>query len=298
VIAPPTRPTDCPDLETLAAFVDGRLATAERDVVVRHLADCDACREVVAESSALAAALATEDRVAGDPTPLREARVRGSRAPLLAATAAAALALVSLSWWFGLSRSREERALAELGRPELAARLPATWAEPVWPVLRSASPRLPGSVAAFRAGVRHVDLPVALARGQSELGARFAREIAHQLRSTPFADAAALEMESFAKELEIAPPSRAESIERARRLDESSARLLDPEWLALGRWAEGGRLLALAGDSRRWDRPPGSWLEEPEIRSAMDEAVAAPPDRRAAAFARLIEIAARERPDD
>lgn len=40
----------CPDPELLAAFVDGRLARGERAAIERHLAECDACREVLAET--------------------------------------------------------------------------------------------------------------------------------------------------------------------------------------------------------------------------------------------------------
>ena len=46
-------PTSHPELETLAAFVDGRLSGAERASVVEHLASCDDCLEVVAETAAV-----------------------------------------------------------------------------------------------------------------------------------------------------------------------------------------------------------------------------------------------------
>jgi hypothetical protein len=41
------RPRTCPDAETLAAFIDGRLWGAARAVVVEHIADCAECRDVV-----------------------------------------------------------------------------------------------------------------------------------------------------------------------------------------------------------------------------------------------------------
>ena len=47
----------CPELEALAAFVEGRLEGAEQAAVIEHLSDCEACREVVAESRALLAEL-------------------------------------------------------------------------------------------------------------------------------------------------------------------------------------------------------------------------------------------------
>ncbi|MCB1034687.1 MAG: zf-HC2 domain-containing protein, partial [Acidobacteria bacterium] len=51
----------CLDDETLAAFIDGRLAAAERRAVVEHLADCESCYEVMEESLRLAQALAEEE---------------------------------------------------------------------------------------------------------------------------------------------------------------------------------------------------------------------------------------------
>jgi hypothetical protein len=39
----------CPDLNLIAAYVDGRLSESERDVLHRHLASCDVCTELVAE---------------------------------------------------------------------------------------------------------------------------------------------------------------------------------------------------------------------------------------------------------
>ncbi|MET0556977.1 MAG: zf-HC2 domain-containing protein [Vicinamibacteria bacterium] len=44
------RPSACLDAETLGAFAEGRLAGAERDAAVRHLATCRRCHEVFASS--------------------------------------------------------------------------------------------------------------------------------------------------------------------------------------------------------------------------------------------------------
>ncbi len=43
----------CPTSEDLAAFVDGRLRQAERARIEMHLADCDMCRETVADTVSL-----------------------------------------------------------------------------------------------------------------------------------------------------------------------------------------------------------------------------------------------------
>lgn len=42
----------CPDPETLAAYIDDRLSAPDRAAVEAHLADCDACREVVVDTVA------------------------------------------------------------------------------------------------------------------------------------------------------------------------------------------------------------------------------------------------------
>jgi hypothetical protein len=40
----------CPEPEQLAAYIDGRVTVEERAAIQRHLADCDDCREVVADA--------------------------------------------------------------------------------------------------------------------------------------------------------------------------------------------------------------------------------------------------------
>ncbi len=42
----------CPDPGVIAAYVDGKLSESERDVLHRHLAACDSCTELVAETVA------------------------------------------------------------------------------------------------------------------------------------------------------------------------------------------------------------------------------------------------------
>ena len=49
------RPERCPDAETLAAYLDGRLTQDEREQVTQHVADCDACGFVVTEAAQMPA---------------------------------------------------------------------------------------------------------------------------------------------------------------------------------------------------------------------------------------------------
>jgi hypothetical protein len=59
-------PGPCPDDNRLAAFLDGRVAAPERAALERHLAACDACREVLAEALALREPGAETVPVAGE----------------------------------------------------------------------------------------------------------------------------------------------------------------------------------------------------------------------------------------
>jgi tetratricopeptide (TPR) repeat protein len=47
-------PTDCPDSEALAEYVDGRLGPTGRAVLEAHLVDCEDCRAVLVETAAIA----------------------------------------------------------------------------------------------------------------------------------------------------------------------------------------------------------------------------------------------------
>ncbi len=54
----------CPDHEELASYLDGRLATEEKDAVEAHLLECANCRAVVVD----AGAIADEHTAAADPS--------------------------------------------------------------------------------------------------------------------------------------------------------------------------------------------------------------------------------------
>ena len=48
----------CPSVEQLGAYYDGELAVGQRAVVEAHLAECEGCRKVVSELSALSEIIA------------------------------------------------------------------------------------------------------------------------------------------------------------------------------------------------------------------------------------------------
>lgn len=129
---------ECPDLETLAAYLDGRVADDERQRIAAHLADCESCYFVFAETAQI------ETDVAPKPAPRWWATPR-LLWPTAAAGLAAAAALVLAVSGSLIPTDREA--------PDLTALQSALAAE------RTVEPRLTGgfAYAPFRAPVRSVD---------------------------------------------------------------------------------------------------------------------------------------------
>jgi len=164
-----TRRVDaCPDAETLAAFLDGRLTASERAHVLEHVADCDACGFVVAEI-AQAAAAAPED-VEPIPAPVwwKSRRVIWSAS---AAAAFATAAMLLLAVGGGFQRSSSDSAALGQSLAVHAALVAAVGNE------RLVEPRLTGGYAygplrgTVRSGqsfVAHVSPDVRIAAAQIE----------------------------------------------------------------------------------------------------------------------------------
>jgi hypothetical protein len=277
----------------LAAFVEGRLADRERDLLVEHLADCDRCREVVAESSALLAAMATE--TGGEnvrPFPAPRFTRRWALAGVAAALAAAAIGL------YVHFRPSPDRLLAQLVASGAASELAAEWGEPRWPVMRGEQPDADERAHAFRLGVRAVDLELALATGDFVLAERFAREASASLAAQPFADLVSRRLGELATR--IGGGGSADSLaEEARRALQEARGYVDPSLYDLGRWAETGRLAASLGRPVRQGPPPELAGGADRLGNAVAEAVAARaaanPAESARAFERLIAEAGRLR---
>jgi hypothetical protein len=93
---------DCPDDNTLSAFLEARLAPHQRTALERHLAACTPCQAVVAEALALRQ---------GTPAPQEAAEARKltwSRRPLSYAAAALLVVGLGLAGWL-VSNIREDR---------------------------------------------------------------------------------------------------------------------------------------------------------------------------------------------
>ena len=246
-----------PSPEVLAAFVDGRLAGDARAEVVAHLDRCRDCYEVFAGTLRFQRQEEPRGRV------LRPARFGAPRWVWWTAAAAAVLVVaivVPVAWEdLGLGGTDDEGEVL-LATAELASALGSAGAA----CSADASGLLAGGFAfaggtgpqeaALRAGVRLMDLAAA-ARGRELDGAGEALEGLARLLADAGLDRA------LEDDLDAAREALAEAdalaLERAvGRLEDGAEGALDPFHLALGKWAEAGRLAAASGENALFRSAP------------------------------------------
>jgi hypothetical protein len=287
---------NCPEIEALAAFAEGRLAGAERTALVAHVADCEACREIVAETRALAAethAAAGSELAAGEVVPFRRPARAGNRRRALLATAAALTVAVAGILWLRPGPPSAGSALAELGGDaQTLARLGGDWTEPLWSVTRGDGPVVSEAARAFRLGVRSADLELALAADDRRAARRVATESALLVGDVPLADPVAhlyRELARRAGEPAEPLPALADDAATAAALARDA---VDLDLWQLGRWSEVGRLAATAGVRVGLPRPPLAASLPAELadlaRRAARPELDAPLVAQAAAFAELV----------
>jgi hypothetical protein len=251
-----------PRAETLAAFIDGRLARRERREMVEHLDACPDCYEEYAET----VRFLQDEEPGGRVLAIgREDRTRSLR-PLFWTAAAIAAVLVAALVVPGLLR--ETSAPSETSTDRWAAALESAQVA-ADSILATESPTgqafgpsgIDRRPSAFRAGVRLTDLQVALLAGD-RAAARFA-----------------------ATELEpMAPDLRGAIDRRWRWRDATRQSLLDIEAeygqttsaLLTGARAEAGRLAAASGDSAFFQTPEGMEVYQALVRHRAGDAP--PPD--------------------
>lgn len=254
-----------PDLEHLAAFVDGRLAGAERTRLVEHLAECEDCLDLVAETGNLQEDL--QDELEEEPTSGAEvvthprAWKRWGPAVL---TVAAVLTLVVGAWrtdWL-LGPSLGVETLADRLEGSAARLEPGAWTDHGWGTFRGEELTREQEQASFRAGVLAVDLQVLLRTGQRERAAEVAEDLRKQIRELPSVGPLGASYDELAQGLWEGEPLPALAQE-ATRADEYLKGLIDEIYYELGKWAEAGRLAARGGDREA--------LRSRSIRGAVEE---------------------------
>jgi hypothetical protein len=257
------------DPDLIAAFIDGRLSGAERERVVKLLAESEAAFEVYSD-----AVMAREDLEEGAVASLAEHRERKSRRWWIGVPAAAAAALLIAV----LPAVQARRANATFamraesiaqpltGQPQLAMALGPTWDEGRWSVNRGGGPSFVDSTAALRLGVRTTDLQVALAVEDRERAGRLAAEIVELLGSVSLSDAAKGDYVDLRKRITDGD-SIAQLTRVASTADDGLRDLLRSQWYGLGKWLAAGELAARAHSSEFFQSNETERFLEAAIRS-------------------------------
>jgi hypothetical protein len=262
---PPTG-TGCPDLEDLAAFLDGTLAPERRDSMIEHLASCESCYEIFAgavrfqadepqaettweaqETPQGDAGLAKRrtDRPFERRWPVRSRPWRRGAAAAIAALLVAAIA--PLVWW----RVGNAGEISTAGLSAELLKSPAGTLKLPWgKTFRNANkpPEVPPDLGDFRLGVRLLDLRLALASGQLAAAEDTLRRLESLLDALwlPLPEIRAA-YQGIQKELDRTPP--AALLPKAEAAEKSLfAAGVEKESVELGSWTEACRL---AGATRQ-----------------------------------------------
>lgn len=269
-------PPTCPELEDLAAFLDRRLAPAERDRIAAHLAECDRCYELFTESRRFLEEEAKGGVVAAGAFGAGGRLRRGLAA---AATAAAIVAAVVVWGPFGgraggageaaaRLTERVDLLLAGAGRPPAAALVaPRSWSES-----RGAAGGRSAPARAFRLGVLLVDLETAVRTGERERALELLPGIERLVGGLELPDLILATYRELDRGLRQGEESEALSDLCRAAAAEVASGAGEESLFDLGSWAEATRL-AVAGGTRRPSPPPGlGELPGGELRAAAGRA--------------------------
>jgi len=239
------------DPDLVAAFIDGRLSGAERDRVVRLLAQSEAAFEVYADALRAHADLAADAPIPFPaPRPVPRPRPVWLTAGIPLAAAAALLIAVlptvqsrRANATFAMGAERIAQPLT--GQPQYATALRSALDEPRWSVTRGGGSTFVDTTAALRLGVRATELQVALGVEDRERALRAASEIVALLGSQNLSDAASAEYGDLRKRI-----TNGDSIVAIRgaasTADENLREFLGSRWYGVGKWLAAGELAARA----------------------------------------------------
>lgn len=251
------------DLETIAAYIEGRLPPERMAEVAAHLARSPDDYQVYADAVSLRAELLQNPggaEAASARPAFRKWPQRWLYAGAASAAAVAALLLVTRAIEPGASQplflSAEELNVAG-GPGSLESRLGVGWASPPWSRMRGSGDGATVGPSAFRAGALSAHLLIAA--DANDEGA--IRDAARDLEAAPSIAAAD---PIVARIVEIA--TAADNTGQDESLTNAVASLRDVyqrDWFDLGVWAEQARLSALAGETAFF----GNRAKQDELRS-------------------------------
>ena len=235
---------DLRDQELIAAFIDQRLSEEEREAFMQRLDEDEELYEVFAETVRL------HDQEADRPaTVIAHPRSRARWPVPVVVAAVLVLALATALLLRGLADQRYAESLVASG--QLAPPPGDAWHEPSWAVTRGISGGLPEADAAFRTGVRALDLEVALRLGFGEDAIILVRQLEFTLGEIDFSQALQASYDELRAQLEAGTRGAGplELAESSNDLFVEQFPDLAPAY-RLGRWAEAGRLAAQSGNRK------------------------------------------------
>ena len=259
--------TDEFDPDLLAAFIDGKVSRADRERVVRLLAESEAAFEVYAD-----AVRAREDLDADAivPLPVRRRWWLTAGAPLAAAAALliAVLPRVVSNPAGSFALSAETIAQPLTDRPQLATALRSALDEPRWSATRGGVSAFVDTAAALRLGARATDLQVALAVGDRDRANRVVAEMVDLLDSVNLSDAARAEYGEIRQRI-TAGDSIGAIADAAATADEHLHDFLESRWYGIGKWLAAGELAARAHSSEFFKSSETTQFIEAAIESGV-----------------------------
>ena len=240
-----------PELEEIAAYLDGRLSAAERRGITAHLSVCTECLELFTET-ARALEETSAGTAGGEVVPF-DRPLRSPRRWLPAAAAAAALLVaVGLTGYSRIAPQTVE--VAELVEPLAGSRgaAGAVWAGPVY---RGAEEE--GGVAdralSFLVGAHLVGFQTAVETGNSAAAGEAALRVANYLNEGYFLDE---QVKSFrAAQRALLDEKKPAPTSNYAKLVEANDEVIRDSFaevhLAFGMWTQAGYIAAQTG-SREW----------------------------------------------
>jgi hypothetical protein len=272
------------DLETIAAYIEGRLPPDRRAEVAAYLARSPDEFQVFADAVALRAELTRPSTVSEHATASGGRGVRRPRrwlyAGAVSAAAVAALFLVTWSMESGagppLFLTAEELRVAGAGSMDRA--LGDGWAVPPWSTLRGSADAQESRANAFRAGALASHLLLAADAGDGQAVRATAGDLT-ALRSTAAGPA-------LARITEIASSADATSETLAPAVN-SLRDVHEKPWFDLGAWVEQARLAVIAEDGGFFDSDAVRAIRSLRRELAGDAAAATVIDRIDALLGRI-----------
>jgi len=236
------------DLNLIAAFIDGRLAPAERERALQLLARDEAAFDIFADALRVQASDADTKVI---PIDARRSRRFLKRWTVLVPAAAAAVLLVAVLPRLRPSRGNIAAApsaaviVAQLAQQPSDLRTVAgpQWDQRDWSVTRGGTSSLAESARDFRLGVRQVDLQVAIAIDARQVADRLIAEMMGWIAAVQFSEPVASKYTDVRAKLG-GNESRDRLVADASDAEAGLSQLLDSFWFALGKWSAGAELAA------------------------------------------------------